>query len=118
LNTVKPDWQIKFRDFPEIHYSKRWREGRINTKEHEISFKLMSNEKLDVSEIQILAELFAFYNNFGEKIDNFDFSSLKPSDLLNFRNYIIYVFNFFVEIANEVRFTEVYRIVKNESKIG
>ena len=53
----------------------------------------MLNEKLNVSEIQILAELFEFYNSFGKKIEDFDFTSLKPSDLMNFRNYIIYVFN-------------------------
>lgn len=118
MNTTIPDWQTSFRDFPEIHYSKKWQKGKKRTLEHDISFKLMAKEKLDASEVQILSELLEFYNKFDEKISVFDFSTLKSSDLLNFRNYIIYVFNFFVELTNEINFHEVYRIVNNESIIG
>ena len=115
---ILPDWELNFRDFPEIHPAKRFIKSKKYNREWDISLKLMAGEPLNKDEIQILTELLDFYEDYGRKISEFEFTTLSDEEILKFKWYIRYVHNVTVYLSSDISLKEVFRLVINENIIG
>lgn len=109
-----PNWQIKFRDLPEIPQHKKWRKNSYSTLEQDISNKLQNRQPITEEEERIFLELTTFYNELDKKLIALDYQSFSTDDFENFKNYIFYAFNYNIVIANELTVFKTYRLVVNE----
>jgi len=112
-----PDWQITFRNLPEIPEHKRWIKGSHTTIEQIIFFKLFRNEAITVEEEKIFRDLNSFYKELDEKLIELDYESFNDNDIKNFRNYILYAFNYTALMFVNLTVLRTYRLVVNESII-
>jgi hypothetical protein len=110
----KPNWQIKFRDLPEIPEIKKWIDGQRFTKEQEISFKLLQNQEISETEGNDFKQTFQFYESLNLGLQKLDYASFNESDFENFKNYINYAFNYTPLLSNKLTVYHTYRLVVNE----
>lgn len=110
----KPNWQIKFRNLPEIPEIKKWIDGQRFTKEQEISFRLLQNQKISEIEENDFKQTFQFYENLDLGLQKLDYASFSESDFENFKNYINYAFNYTPLLSNKLTVFHTYRLVVNE----
>jgi hypothetical protein len=110
-----PNWQLKFKSLPEIPESKQWQNGLNSTIEQTILIKLLQGVLLNESECYILLELTNFYSELDENLKNLNYKEFTTSDITNFKNYILYAFNYIAIITNDFKVLATYRLVVNES---
>lgn len=110
----KPNWQIKFKDLPEIPEIKKWIDGQRFTKEQEISYKLRQNQSTTENEEKHFKETFNFYRNLDLGLQKIDYSSFTEIDFKNFENYIDYAFNYTPLLSNKLTVYHTYRLIVNE----
>lgn len=111
---IRPNWQLTFRDLPKIPPVKRWISDSHNTKEQSISFKLLNNQKISQTEEKEFIETFDFYEELDAKLQKLDYTSFTEDDFENFKNYIIYAFNYIPLLSNKLTVYHTYRLVVNE----
>ncbi len=113
----EPNWQLNFRTLPEIPIYKRWDnknpENRY-TPEQEISYKLLSGIQISEEEKQAFTELSNFYYTLNVELKKLEYSSFTPTDFENFKNYILYAFNYQAVVNNSLTIFHTYRLVVNE----
>ena len=114
----KPNWQLRFKDLPEIPNSKRWISGKRETLEQTISKKLLFGETLSETEKNVMLELTLFYGILYKSLEDIDYTNFTTKDFENFKNYIFYAFNYTVILKNNVEIIQLYRVVINENIIG
>ena len=112
---IRPNWQLKFRDLPEIPPLKRWRDGVHFTQEQNISFKIFQHQEISSSEQSDFISLFKFYEDLDAALQELDYSSFDSSEFEIFKNYIDYAFNYIPLLANKLSVIHTYRLVVNES---
>ena len=110
----KPNWQIKFKDLPEIPEIKKWINGQRFTKEQEISFKLLQNQSITEKEDKDFKGTFSFYASLDTGLQKLDYFSFTETDFDNFKNYIDYAFNYTPFISNKLTVYHTYRLIVNE----
>lgn len=113
-NMSRPDWQLNFRDLPEIPLLKRWNSGMHITQEQSISYKLLHNQKITEAEEIEFRKVFKFYEELDFKLQKLDYSSFTADDFENFKNYINYAFNYIPLLSNKLAVYHTYRLVVNE----
>lgn len=109
----KIKWQKKFRDLPEIPEVKNWKKDGLATEEQEITYKLITGQKISIEEVAKMDSLVNFYVTLYNKLDTIDFSSFTKKDFEDFRNYIFYAFNYILLISNKVTIFFLFRAVIN-----
>ena len=112
------NWQLNFRDLPEIPKHKRWVKGSFSTLEQDISRKLSTNQAITKEEEDIFTELTTFYEKLDNKLAKLDYSSFTSAEFENFKNYIHYAFSFTALLVNELTIFQMYRLVVNENITG
>jgi hypothetical protein len=113
-----PNWQSTFRDLPEIPEHKKWEKGVRATKEQAISTKLMNRIPITDEEEMAFKELSNFYEELDKKLTILDYQSFTEVDFENFKNYILYAFNYLALVSNNLTVLQTYRLVVNESVTG
>ena len=114
----KPNWQIVFRDLPEIPKSKLWLANGNGTLEHIISRKLFLNQEITETEKEIMIELSLFYGILYKTLQDLDYENFSSKDFENFKNYIFYAFNYILLFKNNLTIYKLYRVVINENVSG
>ena len=114
----KPNWQIKFRDLPEIPLFKKWSDGNKMTVEQSISFKLLNRQPISKKEEDIFNGLTSFYSKLNNRLLTLDYKSFSKNDFENFKDYIFYAFNYIALISNDLTIFQTYRLVVNEWVTG
>jgi len=115
---VSPNWQTNFRDLPTIPEYKRWLGKDSLTIEQITSFKLLNKQPISSEEEKIFTELSTFYSELNEKLTTLDYTTFSETDFENFRNYILYAFNYTALITNQLTMSYCYRLVVNEWVTG
>lgn len=105
---------LKFKDFPEIPEFKRYR-GSKCTIEQEITQKIFGRQIIMPQEENTLKLCIAFYKYLIPLLKNIKFRNYNPQELLDFREYYLYVFNSLALIHNTLTSTYLYRVVRNAS---
>ncbi|ASE61586.1 MULTISPECIES: hypothetical protein [Chryseobacterium] len=111
---IKPNWQLKFRDLPEIPPLKRWIDGAHYTKEQNISFRLLQHQEISNDERNDFISLFKFYEDLDIALQKLDYSSFDANEFDNFKSYIDYAFNYIPLMSNKLSVIHTYRLVVNE----
>lgn len=114
----KPKWQKRFKDLPEIPFSKQWEKGYTYTLEQRISNKLIQGEAISNKEELIMGGLVSYYQELFSELQKLDYSKFSKSDIFEFKNYIFYAFNYEVLFTNDVTIFKVFRVVINENVVG
>lgn len=114
----KPNWQETFRDLPPIPPYKKWVDGSHTTVEQDISVKLLRNEEISKEEEEIFITLSCFYQQLDVKLKDLDYTTFTPDDAENFKNYILYAFNYVGLIKNTLTVFTTYCIVVNQDVTG
>ncbi|NNT73247.1 RES domain-containing protein [Flavobacterium sp. IMCC34852] len=109
-----PNWQLSFRDLPEIPLLKRWSSDNHITPEQSISYRILNNQKITEAEEKEFIKVFKFYEELDLKLQKLDYSSFTLDDFENFKNYISYAFNYVPLISNKLTVYRTYRLVVNE----
>lgn len=107
----KPKWKIQFRDLPTIPKTKRWIEDGKTTVERQITEKLRLGYSIIEEEEELLAELAIFYKQLYIGLEKLDYKSFTSKDFEDFKNYIKYVYNYIVLLANKIQIFQLYRVV-------
>lgn len=110
----KPDWQISFRDLPEIPKSKRWIENGRFTPEILIIEKMRLGYEISIDEEITIRDLTNFYKILDLALEKLDYKTFTTKDFINFRNYIKFAYNYIIILANKIEIYQLYRIVINE----
>lgn len=110
----KPDWKIAFRNLPEIPKSKRWIENGRFTPEIMIVEKMRLAYEISLDEEIVIIELTAFYKSLDLALEKFDYKTFTAKEFIDFRNYIKYVYNYIIIMANKIEIYQLYRVVINE----
>ena len=115
----KPNWQSEFRGLPTIPVEKRYGQGESRwTKEKEITLKLFRNVTITKEEHQIILELITYYKDLDRALKEFDFSSLKITELRDFKGYLQLAFSYQMFLVNPYTIFRLYRVVINEKITG
>ena len=109
---------LKFRDLPEIPQAKQYNEQTSTTIEQVISHKLLFNRYIDQNERKIFESLSTYYVELNEKLKLLNYSTFSSNDLKDFRDYMLYAFNYIALISNKITINKIYRLVTNESVSG
>lgn len=111
---LKPNWQKKFKNLPEIPQSKTWNEYSHTTLEQNITQKILKEGTITSEEEKILQELKNFYETLDLELNYLDYGNFTEEDIENFKNYITYAFNYSPLISNDVIIFKSYRLIVNE----
>lgn len=107
----KPRWKIQFKDLPVIPETKRWIDGGKSTIERQITEKLRLGYTITEEDEKVLFSLADFYKKLYVGLEKLDYSSFTSKDLVDFKNYIKYVYNYIALLVNTVEIFQLYRIV-------
>ncbi|WP_116786861.1 hypothetical protein [Flavobacterium psychrotrophum] len=111
----KPHWQINFKDLPTIPLAKRWLKDNSGTQEHIITRKMFEGKPITDNEKNILRELKFFYAMLYHELESFEYQKLTREELLDFKNYISYAFNYIPYLLNKTEVIQLYRVSKNRN---
>ncbi|MBK6983460.1 MAG: hypothetical protein IPH32_01285 [Bacteroidetes bacterium] len=112
------NWQVTFKNLPEIPNSKRWTSDFSTTLEQVIIKKIINKSFINEEETFILLELINFYNELYERLESLDYESFNNEDLKNFKYYIYYAFSYVALMTSKYTIFKTYRMVLNENIIG
>lgn len=112
-----PDWQIKFKNLPEIPPQKRWNSDGTTT-EQTLAQKILKEGLISQEEESQLQSLIDFYETLSIEIKKLKYKEFTDKDITNFKNYIFYAFNYTPLISNDYKIFQSFRLVVNESVTG
>jgi hypothetical protein len=106
----------KFKNLPTIPKYKSYTEGSAGTIEQIITVKLQAHKEVSEEERRIFEDLGTFYDELSKQLLFLDYKSFTEKDIQDFRNYILYAFNSYILVSNElIVVKDLYRLVINES---
>jgi hypothetical protein len=78
----------------------------------------LHKQPITKEEEEIFINFVFFYYELDKKLDSLDYSTFTELDFENFKNYILYAFNFNALITNKLKVFQTYRLVVNEWVTG
>ena len=112
--TIHIDWQLNFRELPQIPVYKRWDKTGKSTIEQAILNKILNGGRISSIENSVFKDLSKFYIDLDTKLQNLKYKTFSDQDLLLFKNYILYAFNYLALISNDLTIHNTFRLVVNE----
>lgn len=113
----KPNWQLKFKNLPEIPIEKRWNSDGTTT-EQILTQKILKEGEISKEEEIELEKLLQFYENLLIEIKKLKYTDFSENDITDFKNYIFYAFNYTPLISNSIVVFQSFRLIVNEWVIG
>lgn len=113
----KPDWQLKFKNLPQIPLEKRWN-SESTTTEQKLTQKILKEGKISSEEEIKLNNLKDFYEELSSELKNLNYNDFNAEDIINFKNYIFYAFNYTPLISNDITIVQSFRLIVNEWVTG
>lgn len=103
----------RFKNLPELPEPKIYNNS-AHTREQIISQKLFTGQNVTEAERSIFRDLALFYEALNKQLEYLDYRSFSSDEVRDFKNYMLYVFNFTVFVTNELTIYQVYRMIVNK----